>query len=55
VSIFQPCDARPQKSDCHTQAMDKTDHFVVIESGVVGKFRDSKDGEDVIQGGSFNA
>ena len=35
--------------------MDKTDHFVVIESGVVGKFRDSKDGEDVIQGGRFNA
>ena len=41
MSILQPFDARPQKSDCHTQEMDKTEHFVEIESGVVGKFRGS--------------
>jgi hypothetical protein len=39
VAILQPFDARPQQSDCHTQEMDKTKHFVEITSGVVGKFR----------------
>jgi hypothetical protein len=41
VPIVQPLDARPQKSDCNTHKMGMTELFVVIESSVVGKFRDS--------------
>jgi hypothetical protein len=52
VAILQPFDARPQQSDCHTQEMDKTEHFVEITSGVVGKFRATSsldNGDDQVQ------
>jgi hypothetical protein len=50
VPIVQPFDARPQKSDCHTLTLYKTELFDVVEGSVVGKFRDSSHdhGEDEI-------
>ena len=41
MAIVQPLNARPEKRDCNTHKMGMTELFLVIDSGVVGKFRDS--------------
>ena len=40
VPIVQSLDAGQQEGDCKTQKVDKTEPFDVIESGLVGVFKD---------------